>query len=63
REVATRWDGSATPEKNQKEACNQGGKFLNFDCVLSGATPPLCQFFLFSKNCLVEQLLNPSKQF
>lgn len=33
REVATRWDGSATPEKNQKGACNQGGKFLDFDCV------------------------------
>ena len=26
-------DGSATPEKNQKGACNQGGKFLDFDCV------------------------------
>ena len=26
-------DGSATPEKNPKGACNQGGKFLHFDCV------------------------------
>lgn len=26
-------DGSATPEKNQKGACNQGEKFLNFYCV------------------------------
>ena len=62
-EVATRWDGSATAEENQKGACNQEGKFLNFDCVWSGATPPPLLIFPVSKNCLVKRLLNPSKQF
>jgi len=35
-------DGSATPEKNPKGACNQGGEFFIFIVSSRGQLRPLC---------------------
>ncbi len=38
-------DGSATPEKNPKGACNQGGSFSFLLCLVGGNSAPFVNFF------------------